>query len=363
MKAKYMIPILFAAVACSCGGKETIDPGIAAGTVSTSPQSLTIGPDGGSLTLDVTASDSFQAYCNDDWVAVEPGYSKESSATVTVKVDAMATARDRSTEVVIKCGSTRHKVPLTQTGNNSIPTPEGYTLVWSDEFEKGSTLGSDWTHEIKADHWVNNELQNYVNHQTPSGKLVTEVEDGCLKIHCLKDSDGKIYSGRVYAKKSTGWKYGWIEASIKLPVGKGSWPAFWMMPVNFTKWPDDGEIDIMEEVGAVPNEVVSTIHCNKYNNKGTNIESARRNIGTAESEFHVYACEWTAQWMKFYVDGKMLLQYNNDGTGKDAWPFDAPFYVILNVAWGGDWGGFKGIDESALPLTMEVEYVRVFQKS
>lgn len=135
-----------------------------------------------------------------------------------------------------------------------------------------------------------------------------------------------------------------------------------MMPVNFTSWPGDGEIDIMESVGYDPNVVVSTIHCNKYNNGGTAIESARTSVATAYSEFHKYALEWTADKMVFYVDGKQLLTYNNDGTGKDAWPFDSPFYVILNLAWGGSWGGLQGVDESCLPATMEVDYVRVFQK-
>ena len=131
--------------------------------------------------------------------------------------------------------------------------PDGYSLVWNDEFDTGNELNSEyWTHEVKNAGWVNHELQNYVNHITPGGSYVTELRDGKLRITCLKE-DGKIYSARVYAKLREGWTYGYIEASIKLPKGKGTWPAFWMMPVNFTAWPDDGEIDIMEEVGYHPN--------------------------------------------------------------------------------------------------------------
>ena len=151
-----------------------------------------------------------------------------------------------------------------------------------------------------------------------------------------------------------------------LPEGKGTWPAFWMMPVDndFTAnpWPHCGEIDIMESVGYDPNVVVSTIHCTKYNNTGTAIESARKKVPTAQDEFHVYAMEWTADKMTFLVDGEPLLTYANDGTGEDAWPFDKPFYVILNLAWGGAWGGQQGVDESCLPAVMKVDYVRVFQK-
>lgn len=163
-------------------------------------------------------------------------------------------------------------------------------------------------------------------------------------------------------RESTGWKYGYIEASIKLPKGKGTWPAFWMMPVNFQQWPGDGEIDIMESVGYDPDVVVSTIHCTKYNNTGTTIESARRKISNSQTEFHTYGMEWTAEYMTFYVDGEKLLTYRNDGNGKEAWPFDAAFYPILNLAWGGTWGGGQGLDPSCLPATMEVDYVRVFQK-
>ena len=239
--------------------------------------------------------------------------------------------------------------------STDIEAPEGYSLVWNDEFE-GSELGSDWTFEVAGPGFVNNELQSYVK-----GSDVAEVSNGTLKINLFKDGSD-IKSARIYAKRNQGWQYGYFEASIKLPEGKGTWPAFWMMPVNFTTWPGDGEIDIMESVGYDPNVVVSTIHCNKYNNGGTAIESARRTISNAYTEFHKYALEWTPERMVFFVDGIKLLTYNNDGTGKDAWPFNAPFYMILNLAWGGDWGGVQGVDESCLPATMEVDYVRVFQK-
>lgn len=239
--------------------------------------------------------------------------------------------------------------------STDIEAPEGYSLVWNDEFE-GSELSSDWTFEVAGPGFVNNELQSYVK-----GSDVAEVSNGTLKINLFKDGSD-IKSARIYAKRNQGWQYGYFEASIRLPEGKGTWPAFWMMPVNFTTWPGDGEIDIMESVGYDPNVVVSTIHCNKYNNGGTAIESARRTISNAYTEFHKYALEWTSDKMVFFVDGVKLLTYNNDGTGNDAWPFNAPFYIILNLAWGGSWGGVQGVDESCLPATMEVDYVRVFQK-
>ena len=241
--------------------------------------------------------------------------------------------------------------------------PEGYELVWNDEFDNGTTLNSsDWTHETKGKGWVNNEQQYYVNHETPNGSLVTEVKDDALIIRCLEE-DGKVFSGRVYAKVKRGWTYGYIEGRIKLPKGRGTWPAFWMMPVRFTSWPADGEIDIMEEVGVDPNVVSSSIHCTAYNHPNNTQKTHSMTCNAAEQSFHVYALEWTPDYIKTYVDGQPQLSFGNDGKGnKDTWPFNVAFYPILNLAWGGDWGGYAGVDEAALPVTMEIDYVRVWQK-
>jgi beta-glucanase (GH16 family) len=261
-------------------------------------------------------------------------------------------------------GSARETITVTQAAavQATYYAPEGYKLVWQDEFNEGTELNpADWTHEVQKDHWVNNELQNYVNHKTPQGRNVTDIMDGKLQIHCFKE-DGKVYSGRVYAKVKEGWTYGYIEASIKLPKGKGTWPAFWMMPVNFRSWPADGEIDIMEEVGYHPDYVSSSLHANAHvHSNGTQVTHEMYCKG-AEGEFHTYAIEWTAQNITTFVDGKKQLSYDNRGLGRDDWPYNDPFYVIFNLAWGGDWGGSQGVDENALPATMEVDYVRVFQK-
>ena len=249
-----------------------------------------------------------------------------------------------------------------QLTKDSIKVPDGYRLVWHDEFEQDTVLNAEnWTHEVWRKGFVNNELQEYVNHKTPNGQLVTEVKNGRLLIHCVKEN-GKIYSGRVYAKVHEGWQYGYFEASIKLPKGRGTWPAFWMMPVNFRSWPADGEIDIMEEVGYHPNYVSSSLHANAHvHSNGTQVTHEILCEG-AENDFHTYAMLWTAQNITTYVDGRLQLSYDNRGLGRDDWPYDNPFYVIFNLAWGGNWGGSQGVDERALPATMEVEYIRVFQK-
>ncbi len=365
--ALYVCPAL---LCLACGDDD--DNGSSASadaTISLSVSTLSFDCSAGTATIVVTSNHEWSASSDDNWISFTPASSVETSATMTVSVSDNESSSARQGTITIMCGTLRKAVSVVQEGD---PTADeikcfldGYELVWNDEFDNGSELGSDWTHEVQNSGWVNNELQNYVN-GAAGGKRVTELVDGKLNINCFKASDGKIYSGRVYAKKTIGWTYGYFEAKILLPQGKGTWPAWWMMPVSFdditNPWPKCGEIDIMEEVGVDANYIVSTVHCKKYNNSGTAIESASKYVETAESEYHVYGCEWTADYLKFYCDEELILAYYNDGTGTDAWPFDYAFYPILNLAWGGSWGGYAGVDETALPITMKVDYVRIFQK-
>jgi beta-glucanase (GH16 family) len=331
----------------------------AASSLSVSPTSTSVGAQGGSVALTVTSNVAWTAAANVDWLHLS-ATSGTANTTVTATVDTSSASADREGTVTFTYGSKTATATIKQLSDN-ISVPDGYTMVWNDEFNDASLTMPDtknWKYEVWNAGTVNNELQRYV-----AGKLgnnvTAEVSNGILKIHAIKVGN-EIISARMNSTES--WQYGYMEARIKLPKGKGTWPAFWMMPKNYTSWPKDGEIDIMEEVGYNPGYVHSTIHCNKYNNTGTKIESGNTYISTAESEFHVYACEWTATNLKFYADGKLVLNYANDKTGYDAWPFDQPFYIILNLAWGGDWGGAQGVDESALPATYEIDYVRVFQK-
>lgn len=249
-----------------------------------------------------------------------------------------------------------------------IPMPPGYRLVWQEEFNesrlpdgKAPLLDTGkWWYENLAQGAVNNELQTYVGGFSGTD-TVASVYDGTLKIVARKQGN-KIISARVNTNES--WTYGYFEARLKVPGGKGTWPAFWMMPKNFNKWPDDGEIDIMEYVGYDPNVVHSSIHCKAYYHSIGTQKTATKRIANAETEFHVYATEWTSDYIKGFVDGVEYFHFPNDKKGnKDTWPFDAPFYLKLNLAWGGDWGGSQGVDETKLPATYEIDYVRVFQKN
>ena len=360
-----------------CGGSDNDDPQPAAVSITLSQTSIAVPVEGGRYTINVsTTGKEWDAYADQEFITVDAKNTVAQTGTLTVTVPANPTTSARTGTVTVMSGIARQSISVTQSAAEkpAYNAPDGYSLVWHDEFDgnygyapnenglpRTELNPDDWTHEVKNSGWVNHELQNYVNHKTPEGRLVTELRDGKLRITAHKEN-GKVYSGRVYAKVKSGWTYGYIEASIKLPKGKGTWPAFWMMPVNFRSWPADGEIDIMEEVGYHPDYVSSSLHANAHvHSNGTQVTHEMKCNG-AEGEFHTYAILWTAKNITTYVDGKVQLSYDNRGLGRDDWPYDDPFYVIFNLAWGGDWGGAQGVDESALPATMEVDYIRVFQK-
>lgn len=352
-------------IACSDGGDDTKIPSV---TITCSTHKLSFTKNADTAAVSISVTDDWGIYSTGDWVSCSPSSSIHSTETVKVMVEKNSGSAARTAFLIVKSGSTRDTITVSQSGDVSddIETPTGYTLVWHDEFNdarlpggKPAMPGSDWTYQVANPGYVNNELQYYVSGITNSGDTLAYITDGTLKLKTAK-INGNIYSIRMYGKKSTGWKYGYIEARIKLPTGKGTWPAFWMMPVNYTAWPADGEMDIMEEVGYNPNVIVSSLHAT--NHYGNNPKSGNITCPTAQSEFHKYAMEWTESKITFYLDGQSFYTYNNPGTGTADWPYNSAFYVILNMAWGGSWGGAQGVDESCLPTTYEIDYVRVFQK-
>ena len=366
-----------------CGGSDNEDPEPAAVSITLSQTNIAVPVEGGRYTINVsTTGKEWGVYADQEFITVEAKNTVAQTGTLTVTVPANPTTSARTGTVTVMSGVARQTISVTQSAAEkpAYNAPDGYTLVWNDEFDgdygyapnengvpQTELNPNDWTHEVQKKGWVNNELQNYVNHKSPGGDLVTEIKNGTLRIHCFKEN-GNIYSGRVYAHVNQGWQYGYFEASIKLPKGKGTWPAFWMMPVgndwNTNPWPMCGEIDIMEEVGVVPNEVSSSIHTQDYNHTKNTQKTHAMKIADAEGAFHTYALLWTADEIITYVDGKEQLHVTKAalGSGHNQWPFHYAFYPIFNLAWGGDWGGMQGVDESALPITMEVDYIRVFQK-
>lgn len=237
-----------------------------------------------------------------------------------------------------------------------------YSLVFSDEFD-GSELDTDkWRATDSAYGGGNNELQYY----TPNN---ITIEDGLLKITALNETyGGKEYtSSKIETRYNFTFTYGIVEIKAKQPAGTGTWSAGWMMPSisHYGGWPDSGEIDIFEYVGYDPLKTHATIHTEIYYHKLGTQKGSSKNVDNLDTEFHVYKLEWLPEKMSFYVDDELVYKYEpgkyQSCPESNQWPFDRDFYLILNLAIGGDWGGAQGVDDSIFPTTMEVDYVRVYQ--
>ncbi|MBE5957310.1 MAG: glycoside hydrolase family 16 protein [Lachnospiraceae bacterium] len=244
-----------------------------------------------------------------------------------------------------------------------------YDLVWSDEFDyDGLPDETKWTYDVGKGTWGwgNNELQSYTNDSN------AWVKDGHLTIELRKEEsdgdDGKYTSARLKTKGLGDWLYGKFEVRAKLPKGKGTWPAIWMLPTDtkeYGSWPASGEIDIMEHVGYLQDVLHFNAHNKSFN--GANGQNKGRSIpfkGVSE-DYHVYSVEWLPDKIIFSVDGEETFTYDPhdyvDEVQMDQWPYDKPFHLLINIAYGGNWGGAAGIDDSCLPQQMEVDYVRVYQ--
>lgn len=250
---------------------------------------------------------------------------------------------------------------------SQTPVPQGYSLVWSDEFDgTGLPDQKKWVHDTRGNKelWWHNERQYYSkrrveNTRLENGKLIIEARKEALSTQ--SDWVGQEYSSaRLVTQGNASWKYGFFDIRAKLPCGRGVWPAFWLLS-DWGNWPTSGEIDIMEHVGHEPNRVHSTLH-NYATENGGPAMSASAYVNDACGTFHNYQMDWRAGSMTFYIDGKAIYTaVKPSGASYTQWPFDHPFHLILNVAVGGAWGNAQGIDASAFPTQMEVEYVRVYQ--
>ncbi|MBQ8278798.1 MAG: glycoside hydrolase family 16 protein [Roseburia sp.] len=257
-------------------------------------------------------------------------------------------------------------------------TDEGFVLVWNDEFDGESLDLTKWDYqygnggEYGNSGWGNNEWQFYLSREEN-----VRVEDGKLIITAMKE--GNVYtSGRIRTITNSGevlfgTTYGRVEARIKCPVGEGIWPAFWMLPVDtsiYGTWAASGEIDIMEAKGRLPGQFSCAAHYgqswpkNVYSGQGYVFEE-----GTTIEEFHTYAIEWEPEEIRWYVDGECYYTltdwYAKNAKGEDypdGAPFDVPFYILLNVAIGGNFDPEADTQNTEFPVQMEVDFVRVYHK-
>lgn len=245
--------------------------------------------------------------------------------------------------------------------------PEGYRLVWSDEFSSGTLPDpAKWDYDTNRnkDGWWNNEAQYYSKARPENSR----VEDGHLIIETriedlthLPDHGGQKYSSvRLVTRGKAEWTYGFYDIRAKLPCGRGQWPAIWLLGVG--QWPDTGEIDIMEAVGHEPTTIYGTTH-SRATVDAQSPKGGQTTLETRCSQFHNYQADWRPDSITFLIDGKPYFRLDKPaGADWKNWPYDTPEYLILNIAVGGAWGGQQGIDESVFPARMEVDYVRIYQK-
>lgn len=241
---------------------------------------------------------------------------------------------------------------------------DGWTLVWADEFDgAGLPDSAKWGYAVGGHGWGNQELQYYTRARPENAR----VENGLLHITARHEAyEGSTFtSARVTTSGKADWQYGRFEIRARLPGARGTWPAVWMMPAGWSfeqgGWPDVGEIDIMEHVGHEVGTVHASAHSRDYQwQKGTQ-KTGTIEVPDATDAFHTYVLEWTADALRAYVDDRLYFAYENEGEGVSKWPYDKPFYLILNIAVGGAWGGQQGVDTTAFPQTMEIDYVRVYQ--
>ena len=241
------------------------------------------------------------------------------------------------------------------------PVVKPYQLVWDDEFDSpGKPDSSKWTYDIGMgfNGWGNQEQEYYTD---SSSNL--RVENGNLVISAKNENyTGASYtSGRLVSRGKAQWTYGKFEIRARLPRGVGTWPAIWLLSATQPlSWPADGEIDIMEEVGFDSLNVHGTCHNQTY--FGANGKGSKVNVPNLADSFHVFSVEWTGSQISWAVDSAIYYTYTNPGSGFAVWPYDLDFYIILNLAIGGSWGGQQGIDNAVFPQQMLVDYVRIYQR-
>jgi len=250
-------------------------------------------------------------------------------------------------------------------GTGILDPASGWNLVWADEFSSnGAPDPSRWTAVTWGPYRVNQEKQAYLTR--PEN---VRVENGALVITARKTDEDfwKYTSARLTSEGKFSFLYGRAEFRAKLPRAVGTWPALWMMPEDIKGygkgWPDSGEIDVMEHVGSDPGDVLATVHTGKYNWPAGTQRGTKVAVADVFDTWHTYAVEWSADALDFFIDDQKVFQFTNDRTDWKAWPYDKPFHLILNVAVGGNLGGRKGVDDEALPSSMLVDWVRVYQKT
>lgn len=232
-----------------------------------------------------------------------------------------------------------------------------YKLIWEENFNSEKLDETVWNYELgdgcpNICGWGNNERQVYTrnNHFVKDGNLVIQV----------RNEQNTYTSTRITTKYKKQFQYGRIEARAKLPLGKGLWPAFWMLGSNISEvhWPKCGEIDILEYVGREPNKIFTSLHTQE--SFGNTINTKITDIKGIEEGFHLYTIDWTKDKIQFFVDNQLLYTFSPEIKNESNWPYNQPFFFIINVAVGGDFGGNE-IDNTIFPQEFLIDYIKVYQ--
>ncbi len=289
----------------------------------------------------------------------------EGESTAVPSTQVPATSTSTTTTSTTTSTSTTTTIPVIAAPPPiPIEPPDGYELIWNDEFDGDTIDPANWTYDIGGWGWGNGESQYYTDRADNAW-----LQDGLLVIEGRQERFEESYytSTRLKTQGLQEFQYGYFEARIKVPEGQGMWPAFWMLGADFgrdtedpnaSNWPDVGEIDIMEYVGKEPLLVYGTLHGPGYAGAG-GLGSRYRNDEPIADNFHTFAIEWDVEGIRWFFDGEMYGEKSRDIVG-DRWVFDKPFFFILNLALGGTFPGPIGLDVE-FPKRLYVDYVRVYQ--
>lgn len=367
-----LILFILIAIVVACGGSKNEEGGF----VYTDAEMEKISPTELSLSVEVLGVDASNPYGDGKGVvkfsaiaknAVKYGYrlndgKEEVSTDGTFTYTFKEVGSHNYKITVLAYSSTGDSINISETLTVFVAEHEA-KLIWSDEFEVDGAISSEhWKFEtIAPDNgsWWNGELQHYTNRIDNA-----YVSEGTLKIVAKKEQYTTQGSTKEYTSARLNslfsFTYGRVEVRAKLPYGHGTWPAIWMLGSNIETvgWPACGEIDIMEHWGHEPEKISSATHTPSCSGGCSQVTVGTTNITDYDTEFHVYAVEWTKDSLRFLIDNEFVYSYNPIVKNSDSWPFTADQFIILNVAMGGSW---FAVDPDFVSSSMEVDYVRVYQ--
>lgn len=299
-------------------------------------------------------------------VAVVADAWKEGDDELTVQLSAPANATISKNTAAVIIRNDDSQVNFSNDGYDAPTSYAGYSLVWADEFNNNSLDASAWSHQngdgcdIGICGWGNNELEYYTNR--PENLF---FQDGKLIIEARKENFGtrNYTSSKILTSGKKTFKFGRVDIRAKLPIGKGIWPAFWMLPQSsvYGGWPTSGEIDIMEVVGHDPSRTHGTVHFGPGPGSTSVNRSTTTAPGTLHDKFHVYSIIWKEDEIQWLLDGNLFSTFKkSDVPAGMIYPFNEQFYFIFNVAVGGNWPGAPDAN-TYFPQWLIVDYIRMYQ--